>query len=51
MLKTNLQNVDQGFFSEKLQTYLRYSVNFQMNIIQVKAYLIKHHLQTEARST
>ena len=51
MLKANLQKVDQSFFFEKLRTYLRYSVNFGMNIIQEKAYLLKPHLQTKARLT
>ena len=50
-LKTSLQKVDQGFFRGKLRTYLRYSVNFRMNIIQEKAYVLKPHLQTKARSS
>ena len=50
-VKSKFTECRSRFFWEKLQTYLCYSVDFWMAIIQEKAYLLKPHLQTKARLT
>ena len=48
-VKSNFKESRSKFFlREKLRTYLHYSLNLKMSIIQEKAYLLKPHLQMKA---